>query len=92
MVELESTAFAAKNGPALISQVVTRAGRLTGMDAPPEAIDFMEATSGGGLRLDDDKNLLVDFSRVRHKKENKSGGDDLFLPQDDEEISPDASE
>lgn len=92
LVELESTAFAAKNGPALISQVVTRAGRLTGMDAPPEAIAFMEATSGGGLHLDDAKNLLVAFSRVRNKKENKSRGDDLILPQDDEEISPDVSE
>lgn len=71
LVELESSAFAAKSGDALIAQVVTRAGRLSGMDAPEAATVFMEQTASGELLLDQAKNLVVAFSRLINKAEKK---------------------
>lgn len=72
LVEMESSAFAAKNGDALIAQVITRAGRLSQMDAPPEVTLFIEQTCSGELPLDKAKNLIMAFSRLRNAYE-KSG-------------------
>ncbi|WP_314951708.1 type I-PGING CRISPR-associated protein Cas8c/Csp2 [Tannerella forsythia] len=69
LVELESSTFAAKSGDALVAQVITRAGRLSGMDAPESASLFMEKTMSGDLPLDCAKNLLIAFSRLRNKKQ-----------------------
>jgi CRISPR-associated protein Cas8c/Csp2 len=69
LVEIESSAFSAKTGDALIAQVVTRAGRLSKMDAPPEAEIYIEQTCSGELPLDNAKNLLMAFSRLRNKYE-----------------------
>jgi len=69
LVEIESSAFSAKTGDALIAQVVTRAGRLSQMDAPPEADIYIEQTCSGELPLDNAKNLLMAFSRLRNKYE-----------------------
>ena len=74
LIELESAAFAAKSGDALIAQVVTRAGRLSGMDAPNESDIFMEATMNGKLQLSQAQNLIIAFSRLKSYKapENES--------------------
>ncbi len=69
LVEIESSAFSAKTGDALIAQVVTRAGRLSQMDAPPEADTYIEKTCSGELPLDSAKNLIMAFSRLRNKYE-----------------------
>ena len=69
LVEIESSAFSAKTGDALIAQVVTRAGRLSQIDAPPEADIYIEQTCSGELPLDNAKNLLMAFSRLRNKYE-----------------------
>ena len=69
LVEIESSAFSAKSGDALVAQVVTRAGRLSQMDAPPEADIFIEQTCSGKLPLDQAKNLIMAFSRLRNKYE-----------------------
>jgi CRISPR-associated protein Cas8c/Csp2 len=69
LVEIESSVFSAKTGDALIAQVVTRAGRLSQMDAPPEAENYIEQTCSGELPLDNAKNLLMAFSRLRNKYE-----------------------
>lgn len=74
LVEIESSAFSAKTGDALIAQVVTRAGRLSNMDAPPEAGIYIEQTCSGELPLDNAKNLLLAFSRLRNKP-NQSDDD-----------------
>lgn len=71
LVELESSTFSAKTGDALIANVVTRAGRLSGMDAPAAAVLFMERTAGGQLALNPAKNLLIAFSRLKNKAEQK---------------------
>ena len=49
--------------------MVTRAGRLSQMDAPPEADIYIEQTCSGELPLDNAKNLLMAFSRLRNKYE-----------------------
>jgi len=71
LVELESAAFSAKSATALVSQVITRAGRISGQDAPPEASPFIEAVTSGLLgetekeSLENAKNMIVVFSRIR---------------------------
>lgn len=69
LVELESSIFSAKSGDALIAQAVTRAGRLSNLDAPESATLFMEKTASGELELENAKNLLIAFSRIKNKKE-----------------------
>jgi len=69
LVELESSTFSSKSGNALIAQAITRAGRLSGMDAPEGAALFMEKTASGELPLDAAKNLLIAFSRLINKSE-----------------------
>lgn len=84
LVELESSTFSAKTGDALIAQAVTRAGRISGMDAPEEATLFMEKTASGEIALDNAKNLLIAFSRLKNKAEQKD------LPKDN--LSNEANE
>lgn len=71
LIELESSTFSAKSGDALIAQAVTRAGRLSGLDAPETAALFMEKTASGELPLENAKNLLIAFSRLINKAEKK---------------------
>jgi CRISPR-associated protein Cas8c/Csp2 len=81
LVELESAAFSAKSGDALIAQVVTRAGRLSGLDMPEEADLFMEKAMSNEITLEQAKNLLIAFSRLKNKKEAEE------QPSLDEEMS-----
>lgn len=69
LVELESTAFSAKTPEALISQVITRAGRLSQLDAPPEAKDYLEATASSTITLEQAQHLLTAFSRLKNTYE-----------------------
>ncbi len=71
LIELESSAFSAKTGSALIGQTVTRAGRLSQTDAPSEAQLFMEKTISGELELREAQQMLMAFSRLRSKFEPK---------------------
>ncbi len=77
LVELESSTFSAKTGNALIAQVVTRAGRLSNSDVPEVASLYMEKTASGELALDDAKNLLIAFSRLRNKKQSEEQPHDI---------------
>lgn len=70
LIELESSTFAAKTGDALIAQVITRAGRLSGMDAPATASLYMEKTASGELALENAKNLLIAFSRLKNQPQS----------------------
>ena len=69
LIELESTAFSAKSGDALMAQVITRAGRLSLMDVPSEADLFIESSMNGTLSLEQSKNLIIAFSRLKSKYE-----------------------
>lgn len=86
LVELESSIMSAKSGDALLSQVVVRIGRLTGSDAPKEATAFMEKTASGDLELEQAKNLLLAFSRLRSGRTSDNGN------QQEEDIDTESSE
>lgn len=81
LVELESSTFSSKSGHALIAQAITRAGRLSGMDAPEGAALFMEKTASGELPLDAAKNLLIAFSRLINKPEKRER-EEIDIEQD----------
>lgn len=70
LVELESSIFSAKSGDALIAHSVTRAGRISKLDAPEAASLFMEKAASGELELENAKNLLIAFSRIKNKRES----------------------
>jgi CRISPR-associated protein Cas8c/Csp2 len=86
LVELESSTFSAKTGDALIAQAVTRAGRLSGLDAPEGAALFMEKTASGDLPLENAKNLLIAFSRLINKIEKNSAPKDVSSDDEPEDI------
>ncbi|MEW6005839.1 MAG: hypothetical protein AB1695_11055 [Stygiobacter sp.] len=75
LVELESAAFSAKTSTALVSQVITRAGRISGQDAPNDSQSFIQAVIAGKLgetekeSLENSKNMIVVFSRIRSSRE-----------------------
>lgn len=76
LIELESSTFSSKKGDALIAQTITRAGRLTGLDAPEASALFMEKTASGELPLDSAKNLLIAFSRLVNRVEKQDRSTD----------------
>lgn len=92
LVELESSAFASKSGTALIAQTITRAGRLSQMDAPAEADLFMEKTMSGELDLKDAQQMLMAFSRLRNKSEPKSDRPEEDLSEEANEETEDFSD
>lgn len=92
LIELESSTFSAKSGDALIAQAVTRAGRLSGLDAPEAAALFMEKTASGELPLENAKNLLIAFSRLINKTEKKEVPIEFSNDDSDETETDDHSE
>ena len=94
LVELESSVFSAKSGDALIAYTITRAGRLSGFDAPPEASLFMEKAASGELPLEQAKNLLIAFSRLKSKIEETdkvTSNDNQSIENENEEMTEDYS-
>lgn len=92
LIELESSTFSAKSGGALIAQAVSRAGRLSGLDAPEEAALFMEKTASGELSLENAKNLLIAFSRLINKAEKKEVPIEFTNDDSDDSETEDHSE
>jgi hypothetical protein len=84
LVELESSAFSAKSGHALLAQTVVRAGRLSGWDVPKEAGLFMKEVAVGSLELEEAKNLLIAFSRLKYEKKSENVEES---PEEDEETN-----
>ena len=94
LVELESSVFSAKSGDALIAYTITRAGRLSGFDAPAEASLFMEKAASGELPLEQAKNLIIAFSRLKSKKEEADkaySNDNQSIENENEEMTEDYS-
>ena len=94
LVELESSVFSAKSGDALIAHTITRAGRLSSSDAPAEASLFMEKAASGELPLEQAKNLLIAFSRLKSKKEEADkaySNDNQSIKNENEEMTEDYS-
>ncbi len=94
LVELESSVFSAKSGDALIAYTITRAGRLSGFDAPTEASLFMEKAASGELPLEQAKNLLIAFSRLKSKIEETdkvTSNDNQSIENENEGMTEDYS-
>lgn len=92
LIELESSTFSSKSGDALIAQAITRAGRLSRLDAPEEAALFMEKTASGELPLENAQNLLIAFSRLINKTEKNETPEELLVDEDiEDEESTDLS-
>ena len=94
LVELESSVFSTKSGDALIAYTITRAGRLSGFDAPAEASLFMEKAASGELPLEQAKNLIIAFSRLKSKKEEADkaySNDNQSIENENEEMTEDYS-
>lgn len=94
LVELESSIFFAKSGDALVAHTITRAGRLSGLDAPAAASLFMEEAASGELPLEQAKNLLIEFSRLKSKKEEADkaySNDNQSIENENEEMTEDYS-
>lgn len=73
LIQFESAIMSAKTGDALVAFITTRAARLTGHDIYEGAKLFMSKVSCGELPLEQAKNLLIAFSRlktVNKKNEN----------------------
>ena len=94
LVELESSIFSAKSGDALVAHTITRAGRLSGLDAPAAASLFMEKAASGELLLEQAKNLLIAFSRLKSQKEEADkaySNDNQSIENENEEMTEDYS-
>ena len=94
LVELESSIFSAKSGDALVAHTITRAGRLSGLDAPPAASLFMEKAASGELPLEQAKNLLIAFSRLKSQTEEADkaySNDNQSIENESEEMTEDYS-
>lgn len=68
LVELESSVFGARKPPEILN-VIVRAGRLCGSDAPAESDTFKEALLTGEIDIDDAKSMLMAYARTRNKYE-----------------------
>jgi hypothetical protein len=62
---LESMLYDCDSGPELIARISVQVGRLTGADFPPEAQAFFDRTTAGELTLEEARNLLVAYMRLR---------------------------
>lgn len=65
LVVLESAALSAKSPEAMISQVLTQAGRMSLDEAPAEARRFVDAANTGEIGHDQAKHLLIAYMRLR---------------------------
>lgn len=65
LIQFESAIMSAKTGDALVAFITTRAARLTGYDIYESAKLFMSKVSCGELPLEQAKNLLIAFSRLK---------------------------
>lgn len=68
LIQFESAIMSAKSGDALVAFITTRAARLTGYDIDEGAKLFMSKVSCGELPLEQAKNLLIAFSRLKTVK------------------------
>ncbi|QOJ27508.1 MAG: hypothetical protein HRU80_00970 [Ignavibacteriales bacterium] len=72
LAEIESTVLAAKSATALISQVITRIGRLSYQDAPAEAELFINAVMTGEIPLQNSKELIMAYSRIKNTSKTET--------------------
>jgi len=85
---LESMLYDCDSGPELIARISVQVGRLTGSDFPPEAQDFFDRTTAGTLSLEEARNLLVAYMRLRGPSPEQAGD----TPTQEAEDQPETGE
>lgn len=70
LVELESSVFSSDNNRSMISNIITRVGRLSNTDVPQEATLFVKAVVEPSIDIGTAKNLVIAFSRIHSKGDN----------------------
>ncbi|MBW7941198.1 MAG: hypothetical protein H3C64_02120 [Candidatus Kuenenia stuttgartiensis] len=87
LIELESSVFGARK-PSEVLNVIVRAGRLSGSDAPAESDVFQEALLTGEIDINDAKSMLMAYARTRNKYEpyTKLEGESEVIEEDNTEI------
>lgn len=68
LAQLESTAMSCKSATSLFAQLNVQAGRMSNMDVPAEASRFIEATNSGEISLDQARDLILAYMRLRSAK------------------------
>jgi hypothetical protein len=76
LVVLESAALSAKSPEAMMSQVLTQAGRMSLDEAPLEAKRFVDAANTGEITHDQAKHLLIAYMRLRSAGKSKAAADE----------------
>ncbi|MDO7886913.1 hypothetical protein [Hymenobacter cheonanensis] len=77
LVVLESAALSAKSPEAMISQVLTQAGRMSLDEAPDEARRFIDAANTGEITHEQAKHLLISYMRLRSVGKSKAVVDEV---------------
>lgn len=72
LAQLESTAMSCKSSTALFAQLNVQAGRMSNIDVPEGASEFMEATNTGKVSLETAQQLILAYMRLRNEKTAKS--------------------
>lgn len=76
LVVLESAALSAKSPEAMISQVLTQAGRMSLDEAPGEARRFVDAANTREIDHDQAKHLLISYMRLRSTGKSRATADE----------------
>jgi hypothetical protein len=85
LIELESSVFGARK-PAEILNVIVRAGRLSGTDAPAESDIFQEAVLTEEISINDAKSMLMAFARIRNRFEASTNDENLSEEKNSEDF------
>lgn len=72
LAQLESTAMSCKSSAALFAQLNVQAGRMSNIDVPEGASEFMEATNTGKISLETAQQLILAYMRLRSEKSAKT--------------------
>lgn len=70
LVELESSIFSSDNNRSMISNIITRVGRLSNTDVPQDATLFIKAVIEPSIDIRSAKNLIIAFSRIYSNDNN----------------------
>jgi hypothetical protein len=81
---LESMLYDCESGPELIARISVQVGRLTGADFPSEAQLFFDRTTAGNLDLEEARNLLVAYMRLRGSSSSETDADDTSASSKEE--------
>jgi hypothetical protein len=90
LASIESMLYDCSDEPEMIARLSTQVGRLTGADFPPEAQEFFDQATGGDLSVEEARNLLIAYMRLRGSSPTSNGGDSSPLASEGERAESDS--